>query len=209
MRHLGEARLSQRAAFWSGEGDQWHQRNLGSVPDNGVLWALKQAELPHTPTIVEIGCGEGNYIGALQQSFGAVATGLDVSEAAIKAAKKLHPQVNFVRNSAHAIVRYEADMILFGFCLYLIDRDDLFSLVAGADRALNSGGYLAIHDFDPPHPHAVPYHHKEGLFSYKMDYSKLWLANPTYELFSKTVTRPGEALTIIRKEPWNRWQTTI
>src|SRR5258708_11795718 len=78
------------------------------------------------------------------------------------------------------------DLVYFGFCLYLVDRQDLFSAVAEADRVLKNGGFLAITDFDPIHWHKRPYHHKEGIFSFKRDYSKLFTASGMYFLVAKT-----------------------
>jgi SAM-dependent methyltransferase len=200
------APLVQRSVFWNGEGDQWHLRNANVVsPPAIVPWTLGQLKLINNPTIVEIGCGEGHLISFLQHKFDARAIGLDVSDMALTKAKMMHPKVTFVRSSAHAINRYPCDLVIFGFCLYVVDRDYLFDLVSRVDIALNGGGCIAIHDFDPSQPQVVPYHHKEGIFSYKMDYAALWLANPQYELVSKTTTREGEALTIIRKGTWDRW----
>jgi trans-aconitate methyltransferase len=203
---IGDATLSQRAIFWGGEGDQWYLRNRDAPFRPEIVAPLLRLDLPKEPTIIEIGCGDGFYISLLQKSFNAHAIGLDVSDMAIKAAKEAHPNVHFIRSSAHYVNAHTADLIVFGFCLYVVDRDYLFDLVSRTDITLNQGGYLAIHDFDPPYPQKVPYHHKEGIFTYKMDYSKLWLANPAYEFVSKTRTREGEAITILQKRDWDKWQ---
>ena len=54
MRHLGDMELSQRAAFWSGEGDQWYLRNKDAIPNPVVPQVLGRLRLPETPTIVEV-----------------------------------------------------------------------------------------------------------------------------------------------------------
>jgi hypothetical protein len=64
---------------------------------------------------------------------------------------------------------------------------------------------LAIHDFHNVTPAKVPYHHKEGLFAYKMMYGNLWLANPAYEWISEMKTADGEAVTVLRKDTWGRY----
>ena len=45
------------------------------------------------------------------------------------------------------------DFVVFGFCLYLCDRDDLFEIAKEAHRVLKPTGWLVIHDFfaEPPH----------------------------------------------------------
>jgi len=51
------------------------------------------------------------------------------------------------------------DIVIFGFCLYLCDRDDLFKIAAEADRVLKTPGWLLIKDFyshqsaDLPNPY--------------------------------------------------------
>ena len=103
------------------------------------------------------------------------------------------------------------DVVWFGFCLYLVDRTLLMRTVSEADRVLRDGGVLAIVDFEPEAPCARPYSHRPGLLSYKMDHSRLFLANPAYVLAEKHATShttgrwehdPQErvALTICRKD---------
>lgn len=196
----------QRWAFLDGEGDEWYRRNADAPVNPVVIAAPLWLDLPANPTIVELGCSDGRYISIWHKHFRGTSYGIDPSEEALAIAKERHPNVTFIRNTSHAVKNYRCDLIVFGFCLYLEDRDHLLDLVADTNIALKDGGYIAIHDFDPPSPKVVPYHHKEGLFSYKMDYSKLWLANPAYELVSKTTTRDGEAITIIRKGTWDKWR---
>lgn len=95
------------------------------------------------------------------------------------------------------------DLIFFGFCLYVEDRDAIPFIVAYANRHLNDGGCIAIYDFNPDHPEKVPYKHRDGVFTYKMDYAALWLANPAYRLVNKTIIKDGEAVSVIRKVGWS------
>lgn len=198
--------LNQFWSFWREEGDQWHHRNIDAPFNPAVIAPILKLRLPRNPTIVEVGCGTGRYIGRLQKAFQAKAFGLDPSELAIETASAEWPDVQFHRTGAYAIDLYPADLIIFGFCLYVVDREYLFRVVSRTDKTLNAGGFITIHDFDPAEPQKVPYHHMEGVFTYKMDYSKLWLANPAYELISKTKTSIGEAVTVIQKGTWDRWQ---
>ena len=77
------------------------------------------------------------------------------------------------------------DFVYFGFCLYLLDRQDLFAAVAEADRVLKFGGFLAITDFDPINRHKRPYSHKDGVFSFKQDYAKMFTESGLYYLVAK------------------------
>ena len=75
--------------------------------------------------------------------------------------------------------------MIFGFCLYLVDRSDVFKVIAEADRVLKSGGFMVIVDFDPKLPQKVPYHHIPGLFTYKTSYSDFFTAGGNYYLVAK------------------------
>jgi len=117
--------------------------------------------------------------------------GVDVSDEMIRIARE---RLRGVPN-AHAHLNDGADLamfqdesfdfVYFGFCLYLLDRRDLFSAIAEADRVLKNGGFLAITDFDPIHRHKRPYHHKEGVFSFKQDYSRFFTESEMYYLVAK------------------------
>jgi len=72
------------------------------------------------------------------------------------------------------------DLVIFGFCLYLCDRKDLFKIAYEVDRVLADGGELAILDFSPAFPYRNPYSHQPGIFSYKMAYADLFTWNPAY-----------------------------
>ncbi|WP_315984169.1 aldo/keto reductase [Aliamphritea spongicola] len=74
------------------------------------------------------------------------------------------------------------DVLVLGFCLYLCDRNELFKIAYECDRILRDTGLLLIVDFMPPFAYKNPYHHLEGLNSYKQDYSKMFLWNPAYRL---------------------------
>jgi hypothetical protein len=92
-------------------------------------------------------------------------------------------------------------MIIFGFCLYLCDRKDLFKIALEADRCLSDNGFMVILDFYPPFPYKNSYSHKEGIFSYKMDYSKLFSWNPVYnEIYNLIFSHSGFSERIIPDE---------
>ena len=51
--------------------------------------------LPHTPTILDVGCGAGRDTGLLAKKR-AIATGLDLSKGLLKEAKKRNPELTFI-----------------------------------------------------------------------------------------------------------------
>lgn len=76
-------------------------------PLRDAIGELLQAELPQqADAILDIGCGEGYYtqaFAAIGRQHGAKTWGLDVSKAAIRAAAKRYPQVEFCVASSHRL----------------------------------------------------------------------------------------------------------
>ena len=83
--------------------------------------------------------------------------------------------------------------MIFGFCLYLCDREDLFRIASEADRVLRPPGWLMIMDFYSPEPRARTYQHRLDVQSYKMDYGSLFTWHPDYEIMTHKVRHHGDA----------------
>ena len=94
------------------------------------------------------------------------------------------------------------DIVIFGFCLYLCDREDLFRIAGEADRVLRKPGWLMIMDFYSPIPHARSYHYYPSMQSYKMDYRSLFTWHPDYECLSHKVRNHGDASYTDNPEEW-------
>lgn len=204
---LGKMQVRQAAVFSSGEGNQWFERNKNE-PRNHIVNAVLTS-LPGQPkTIVEIGCGYGRYLNEMHRRYHSKCIGFDPSTEAIDYGRRKFHELDLRVGTAGSFYGLHMDVLVFGFCLYLVDRFDLFRVVDDADWCLNEGGHLVIHDFDQEVPEKVPYKHADGVYSYKMDYSKLWLANPAYELISKTKTAEGESIAVLQKKGWGRWRTS-
>lgn len=190
---------SQKNTFLNSEGDQWFERNRLKISDYSeancrIFQAVKK--LPSPPKrILEIGCSNGIRLAHIQSHFGIECTGIDPSSAAISDGTKRFPNLNLHVGTADHLDFANAtfDTIIFGFCLYLCDRNDLFKIVYEADRCLTDPGNLIIMDFYPSTPLRNEYAHKENTFSYKMNYAGLFTANPAYTEISNSVFTSAEA----------------
>ena len=140
-------------------------------------------------SVAEIGCSSGYKLARICELIDAKGSGLDPSKLAVAEGNRKFGDERIQLHAGSAsklpFASQSFDLVYFGFCLYLLDRQDLLSAVAEADRVLKSGGFLAITDFDAIHRHKRPYHHKDGVFSYKQDYSQLFTASGMYFLVSK------------------------
>lgn len=191
--------MTQKEIFLKGEGDAWLTRNSDALskqllPDSDPLLvellSLQQqpGALPVGCKVLEIGCGSGARLAWLQQHMELECHGIKPSDLAVKQANAAGVRAQVGTADQLAFEDKFFDVVIFGFCLYLCDRDDLFKIAAEADRVLKNPGWLLIKDFHSPAPSARTYHHKAGLFSYKMDYKTLFSWNPDYNVYSNRVT---------------------
>ena len=198
---VSEARMTshdtQKGAFLDGEGDAWWRRNQldrTNQLDQFDHAMLRQINKPSS--VLEIGCADGRRLDRLVRELQepVEAMGIDPSGSAIQHATETFPTFTFKVGTADQLpTENQFDLVILGFCLYLCDRNLLPKIVAETDRVLADGGQLVIIDFDPPHPRKRRFHHKEGIWSFKMDYSKLFDSFPQYSISFKASMRHADA----------------
>ena len=190
--------MSQKHIFLAGEGDSWYERNLSSVTINESLPSFEDIHyicnvmFPFRDCfqkVLEIGCSSGLKLETICKHLGATGEGIDPSEMAIKngMARSKTVDINIQVGSGESLP-YENetfDLVYFGFCLYLFDRENLIQSFAEADRVLKPGGFMAITDFDPGNRYKKKYNHTDGVYSYKQDYTALLLNSGLYYLTGK------------------------
>ena len=190
---------SQKSEFLRTEGDAFFQRNQQSLLPDGQLaatdplLALLSTWSPFPARVLEIGCANGWRLDRVR-ALGAVKLhGVDPGAGAVAAGRRAYPDLDLQVGTADQLPFPDAsfDLVIFGFCLYLCDPSDYFRIVAEADRVLACSGQLCVLDFDPPFPYRNPYAHKPGLYSYKMDFGRLFLGHPHYQLREKRVCGHG------------------
>lgn len=182
---------SQKEFFLQGEADRYFARNRATyeatAPLNTYSLDFYARFIKPGKSVLEVGCASGINLQYLKEKTSCAAYGIDPSSAAIASGKALFSGVDLRVGTADALPFDDEsmDFLLFGFCLYLVDRKLLLRAVAESDRVLRDGGFLCITDFDPVAPKIRPYKHAASAYSYKMDYSRLFLANPAYSLVEK------------------------
>jgi len=211
--------MSQKKIFLSGEGDQWFKRNEQSLESKDYGQDLIIAEICELLNsdktdsllkisgggvkLVEIGCGEARRLSYLKENYQVECYGIDPSRLAIEKsqAKGIRASVGTADN-----LQFEDDyfdILIFGFCLYLCDREDLFVIATEADRVLKSKGFIIIMDFFHPGKNQKnKYAHKVGLNSYKMDYRSLFLWHPFYECFKHKIIHHTKKSYTDRVDEW-------
>lgn len=186
----------QKDIFFSEEGDAWFERNHQAMqsrefgfeePVINAVAKILRITSNKLPKVLEIGCGEGKRLSWLARNFNLECYGVDPSLKAVAAARQ---QGVIAHQGTADVLPYDSgvfDVAIFGFCLYLCDREDLFRIAYEADRVLKSDAWIVIQDFFSEKSVRREYHHKPGLYSYKMDYRSLFDWHPSYTCYSHEV----------------------
>jgi ubiquinone/menaquinone biosynthesis C-methylase UbiE len=184
---------NQRSQFLNSEADEWFLRNRHSskpqVPiDISHIFSSLSYKKNDITRILEIGCADGSKTNQLADFFDAESYGIDPSTLAIQ-----HADSNSLGNTYFKVATADNlpfepnkfDVVYFAFCLYLVDRSLIFQAISEADRVLKPGGHIVITDFDAISPSKTPYHHKEGVMTYRNNYANFFLSTAHYSLVSK------------------------
>ena len=206
--------MDQKQVFGDGEGDAWYLRNAErmhtrtSFPDLEVLLPLVRPDW----SVLEIGCSDGTKLDHFRRNLpetGLTLAGIDPAAGAIEGGRTRYPGIDLRVGTADELP-FDAsafDLVILGFCLYLLDRRSVFAAVAEVDRVLSPGGLVSITDFAPPVPERRPYHHREGVFSFKNDHAAFFLGGGHYSLAAKHVITPEPGA--IQRPGGDRMATTI
>ena len=160
--------------------DQWLLRNKSQLGQRDPITDMIH-EVGLKPTsVLEIGCSNGWRLKKLKEEFRCSVTGIEPSLDGVMEA--MESGVDVIRGTANELPfeDSEFDLVIFGFCLYFCEPQDLFKIVAEADRVLKDNSYLMIWDFLSPKPFKRVYSHDKEVWSYHFEPSKLWLAHPGY-----------------------------
>jgi SAM-dependent methyltransferase len=182
---------SQKDVFLAGEGDAWYGRNERHLREPGpdiVLSTLEEMQVA-PESVLEIGCANGYRIATICERLGGAGFGVEPSGKAVADGRGRYPSLSLEVGTADALPFADGqfDLVIFGFCLYLVDPRLHLKCVAEADRVLREGGLLLIYDFIEPVPYYNVYAHRPGIRSYKMEFSRFFLASPAYRLLRRNM----------------------
>lgn len=186
----------QKDIFLNRAGDEWYERNKEDLKlledniDNDPIFRCMEFLELQPKMVLEIGCSNGWRLHAISQKYKAKCFGVEPSPKAVSEGKRRFPQIPLQRGTADRLPfdKNVFDTVIFGFCLYKCDRDDLFKIAYEADRVLSNLGNIIIFDFHPPFPYRNKNEHDSELFSYKMKHSNLFSWNPNYTVILEKIS---------------------
>jgi ubiquinone/menaquinone biosynthesis C-methylase UbiE len=217
----------QKDIFLLTEGNAWFDRNYKNLEnkiynfDDSIIqsvnkcmhssFLLENNKSRKKIKLLEIGCGDARRLEWINNNLGIECQGIDPSAKAVKFARNIG--VDCIQGTADSLPFNDQnfDIVIFGFCLYLCDREDLFKIAYETDRVLKPNSWLIINDFFSETPIINKYHHYPNILSYKMDYRKIFNWHPDYTCYEHKILKnrntgyiddPAEwiATSIIRKK---------
>lgn len=148
----------QKNVFLDSEANAWFERNHAATQkrnygkDDPVIQAIysclhADSQVGRGGKLLEVGCGEGKPLHWITENVGLQWYGVEPSEKAVSIARKKTVQV--IQETADQLdfENQPFDFLVFGFSLYLCDREDLFRIASEAHRVLKPNGWLIVHDF--------------------------------------------------------------
>lgn len=184
--------MGNKEIFLGSEGDAFMRRNERKIAEREITMhpgfqavdkTLNLIEISGDakPRVLEIGCSTGGVLAALREKHDIEVFGVDPSEQAVKQAKDAGVDAKLGTANDLPFGDEYFDVVLFGFCLYVCDRNDLFAIAAEADRVLKPNAWLAIYDFFSPSSLTRSYAHSDGVEVHKSDFKQMFLWHPFYE----------------------------
>jgi ubiquinone/menaquinone biosynthesis C-methylase UbiE len=191
MRARKERNIKNLKIVSKKEADNYYIRNIknykNKCEDQRLSNILKLNEIKGN-TILEIGCCNGKRLDQYRRCLGSRTTiGVDLSKKAIREGKKLHKKITFKNISSLEInkLKIKFDIIICGFFLYLLDREEIFNQFDLIYKILKNKGYLIIEDFDPLFKHTNKSIHNKKLKSFKMNYSNFLEESGLFKIIYK------------------------
>ncbi len=183
---------SQKKYFLEGGGDLWFDRNqhiLDKNVGNGIM--LESIDrLPFRPEkVLEIGSSSGEKLKLIQDKYQCQCHGIEPSAKAVtigNARADCDLQLLVGTGDELPYEDNSFDLVLMAGVLIWCPRNSLFSIAHEVDRVLKPGGAIILGDYESRIPLRNTMHHAQSeVWSYKMEYEKMFTWHPQYFLSEK------------------------
>ena len=180
----------QKKIFLDFEGDNFFERNKAKWFNEKDLIIKKITQLNNKKKIhnlLEIGCGDGWRLNLINKKTKINCYGIDPSKKAVKNIN--NKKLKIFRGTADKLnfKSIKFDVVVFGFCLYLVDIQDLNKVVHETDKVLKKNSIIVIYDFHSNNSKILDYKHNKNVKIHMYDFSKMFLGYPQYKLIEKKI----------------------
>ena len=145
--------------------------------DEAINLAIKGFMTQPLKSILDVGCGNGEFLFDWKNYFGIEkAVGVEPSEDAVKLLRKkwkAEDCINFQSAFAHHLP-FESDsfdLVTSWSVLHWIGRNEYLQSIGELIRVCSK--YLCVMDFVAHQDYMTPYHHLNGLYTYKQDFDSV------------------------------------
>ena len=188
----------QKDKFLSAEGNKYFSRNFLETEQEKIDFIKKDPLIPlildipdddNQLNILEIGFGQGLRLKELGIRKNWILNGVDPSLEAVNHGLKIG--INAKQGTADKLPFKDnsMDLLIFGFCLYVCDNEDLFKIAAEANRVLKNRSWIAIYDFWSFSPIKNIYSHDPTMNSFKNNRNLMFDWHPYFEVVSQKIVK--------------------
>lgn len=151
--------------------------DLATLPPRTYLREFFELHPIMVGSALEIGCGPGSNLRFIRDELGAArVVGTEPSKQVTDELNRRHTGIEFEPADSRSLpfADEEFDLVVLSGVLPWIDRQYVLHVLGETLRVASR--YVFLADFAPVEPHRVPYHHKDGLYTFKMSYRELLCA---------------------------------
>jgi SAM-dependent methyltransferase len=177
-----------------GAGDDYYQRNKHDFGKNDIVMPLLEYARLAPKRALVVGCADGWQCVKLRERFGCLVSGIDPSGEAIAEASRRDIDAHVGTADTMPFDLDQFDLVVLGFCMWLVDPRLWFRVADEVDRVLAPNGFLAIHDFASARPMAWTKWAPSGASerekvtpAFLYDFPKLWFGHPLYQYVAESV----------------------
>ena len=207
---------SQEDLFIESQADAYFDRNYSKEikevsKENDIVKLFELLELPRSGNFIDLGGAVGSVAAGITKNYPKLkGTVLEPSKKATEAGSKVFPWINFKCGSIAKkkdVPNENFDLAIISMVFSWIDRSLLSQTIANIDGLIKLDGYLIIRDFYTPFPRANRYHHENGIFTYKQDYTLPFKSLNIYtEIYKNSC--PVSHSNYDQNDPYDIWTLT-
>jgi len=184
--------IFQEKIFLKKEADNFYKRNKKKFSKKDNLYKIiinQGSKIKNVKklNILEVGCADGARLAMVKEKLNCNCYGIEPSSIAIK--NKIDKNIIIKKGIASKLNFNDKffDIIIYGFCLYLVDISKLSDVFKEADRVSKDKSIIIVKDFYSKKSKVNNYKRFKNIKVHKYDFSKIFTWHPNYTLINKII----------------------